>query len=567
MDAPQVINKVPGRHVDRTRRRGRATGPFTEVAARGWVTVLLTVVLLAVAPTPPADANPRQPDSVVAEVDRFLAAQLKGSAIPGAAVAVIRGDRVLMARGYGHDSTGAAMTGDSLFRIASLSKSFTALAVQQLVEAGLLHLDDPVQDHLPEFQLADPRAHQITVRQLLDHTSGLTDAVVPELSRPQPRTTAEATASLRSARLASTPGTSWSYHNPNYQVAARLVEVVSGQPFDQYLRRHIFQPAQMASATSTMTDRQPVPGLAGGHVNAYGHAVPAPGMGSFLVGEGDIVSSAADMARWLIVHTNDGQAPDDTRVVSERGLQVLHTPSAPGTGYALGWATHGPPGAVTRLEHSGNLLNFTSQAAVWPASGYGVVLLFNAGSPMMLNQIAITHGLFDLIEGTAPPSDWSRLTATMDTVLAAATLGALTLGGCGVARAGRRAQRRRGTPVRTALGLLPAMAVLSAGAVFPRLAEAWIGRDVTWKAAAYGWPAFVVFVLAALLAAAATLLARAWQWRRTGDGDPLPDQPAEHIATGPTGGHSAQPAAVGNRPLARSTALTQQPKQRTRRPS
>jgi CubicO group peptidase (beta-lactamase class C family) len=203
MDAPQVIDKVPGRHVDRTRRRGRATRPFTGVAARGWVTVLLTVVLLAVAPTPPADANPRQPDTVVTEVDRFLGAQLKGSAVPGATVAVIRGDRVLMARGYGHDSTGAAVTGDSLFRIASLSKSFTALAVQQLVDAGLLHLDEPVQDHLPEFQLADPRAGQITVRQLLDHTSGLTDAVVPELTRPQPRTTAEATANLRSARLAS----------------------------------------------------------------------------------------------------------------------------------------------------------------------------------------------------------------------------------------------------------------------------------------------------------------------------------------------------------------------------
>src|SRR3954454_10256418 len=120
-----------------------------------------------------------------------------------------------MARGYGHDSTVASVTGDSLFRIASLSKAFTALAVMQLVDAGLLHLDDPVQQHLPEFQMEDPRAEQITVRELLDHTSGITDAVVPELSRPQPSTPKEATTSLRSARLASTPGTAWSYANPN----------------------------------------------------------------------------------------------------------------------------------------------------------------------------------------------------------------------------------------------------------------------------------------------------------------------------------------------------------------
>ena len=266
---------------------------------------------------------------MAAEIDRFLSAEMKDSAIPGAAVAVTRGDRVLMVRGYGHDSTGEAVTGDSLFRIASLSKSFTALAVMQLVDAGLLHLDDPVQDHLPEFQLADPRADQITVRQLLDHTSGLTDAVVPELSRTQPRTPTEATTSLRSARLASTPGTSWSYHNPNYQVAARLVEVLSGEPFDRYLRRHILEPAGMASSTSTATDDEPVPGLTEGHVTAYGHAIPAPGLGSFTVGDGGIVSSAADMARWLIVHANGGQAADGTRLVSGQGMRLLHTPSAP----------------------------------------------------------------------------------------------------------------------------------------------------------------------------------------------------------------------------------------------
>ena len=264
---------------------------------------------------------------------------------------------------------------------------------------------------------------------------------------------------------------------------------------------------------------------------AYGHAIPAPGLGSFSVGDGGVVSSAADMARWLIVHANSGQAADGTRIVSRRGLRVLHTPSAPHVGYALGWATHGPTGAPTRLDHSGSLLTFTSEEALWPASGYGVVLLFNAGSPMMLDQTAIVHGVFDIIEGT-PPSSGPRLAATLDTVLAAVTLGALTLGACGVVRAGRWARRRRGAPLLAALGLLPAVTVLGAGAAFPRLAEAWIERDVTWRAAAYGWPALVVFVLAGLLAAAATLFARAWQWWRTAGADPDVDQPAEDIATG-----------------------------------
>jgi hypothetical protein len=245
-------------------------------------------------------------------------------------------------------------------------------------------------------------------------------------------------------------------------------------------------------------------------------------MGTFSVGDGGIASSAADMARWLIVHADGGQAANGTRLVSAEGMRLLHTPSAPQVGYALGWATHGPSDAPTRLDHSGSLFTFTSEEALWPHSGYGVVLLFNAGSPMMLDQTAIVHGVFDIVEGHAPPSSGPHLATRLDTGLAALTLTALVLGGFGVARAGRWARRHRGAPLRTVLNLLPAVTVVGAGVAFPRLAEAWIGRDVTWWAAAYEWPAFLVLVLAALLAAAATLLARAWQWWRPTGASPDP---------------------------------------------
>jgi hypothetical protein len=166
------------------------------------------------------------------------------------------------------------------------------------------------------------------------------------------------------------------------------------------------------------------------------------------------------------------------------------------------------------VEHSGSLFTFTSEEALWPVSGYGVVLLFNAGSPMMLDQIAIVHGVFDIVEGTTPPVRGPRLAVQLDTVLALLTLAALALGICGVVRAGRWARPRRSTPLLAALGQLPPVLVIVAGAAFPRLAEAWIGRDVTWQAAAYEWPALVVFVCAALVAAGGTLFARSWRWWR-----------------------------------------------------
>jgi CubicO group peptidase (beta-lactamase class C family) len=398
---------------------------------------------------------------MVATIDRFMAARVRSSPIPGAAIAVTRGDEVLLVRGYGHDSTGAPVTGNSLFRIASLSKSFTALAVMQLVDAGLLDLEDPVRTHLPEFQLADPRADRITVRQLLDHTSGLTDAVVPELSRSQPDTPTEATTSLRSARLATSPGTAYSYSNPNYQVAARLIEVVSGEPFDTYMRRHVYGPAGMTSTSATVTADEPVPGLAKGHVVAYGRAVPTPGLSTFIVGEGDVVSSAADMARWLIVHANRGRTAEGARLVSPGSLQTLHRPSAPGGGYALGWDTHGPIPAPTRVEHSGSLLNFSSQQALWPKSGYGVVLLFNSGSAFLLDQLPIVHGVFDIVDGREPPSGGTPLALRLDAALALLTVTALTLGARGAVLAGRWASRWSGSPWRAALGLLPSLLTLA----------------------------------------------------------------------------------------------------------
>jgi hypothetical protein len=161
------------------------------------------------------------------------------------------------------------------------------------------------------------------------------------------------------------------------------------------------------------------------------------------------------------------------------------------------------------------------------------VLLFNAGSPMMLDQIAIVHGVFDIVEGTTPPARGPRSAVRLDTALALLTLTALALGASGVVRArrwaGRWAQRRRCARLRAALGLLPSVLVIVAGAAFPRLAQAWIGRDVTWRAAAYEWPALVVFVSAAVVAAAGTLVARSWRWCRVH----RPARPTKPSATRP----------------------------------
>ena len=488
-----------------SRRRSLATSLALTAAA-----VLLTPAAATANETTTTDSGGGVD---VAAVDRFLTTQLEAASIPGAAVAITHGNRVIHVAGFGHDSTGAPVTADTPFRIASLSKSFTALAVLQLVDEGRVSLDDRVIAHLPDFRLADPRGASITVRQLLDQTSGMADSVTQDSDR-QPATLADAVAGLRNNGLAAAPGAQWNYHNPNYQVAARLVEVVSGQPFDSYLRTHVFEPTGMTSSRTVDTDDQPVPGLADGHIVAYGHAFPLSGPHTFDGGDGGVVSTAADMANWLVVQTN-GSAPDGTRIISGRSLTQMQTPSSNAAhGYALGWDTEGPADAPTRIEHTGNLLTYTAYQAVMPDTGYGVAILLNSGSGLMLDETGIFYGVRDIVEGTgltpSGPANTTYSATTLDTVLAILTLGLLLLGVRGVLRARRWVSRHGHSRTRVVLRTIPHLAVLVVVALFPRLAGQLVGgRTVTWETAAYGWAALTVLVLTTLVATVATLTARA----------------------------------------------------------
>ena len=265
----------------------------------------------------------------------------------------------------------------------------------------------------------------------------------------------------------------------------------------------------------TYTDDEPVAGLADGHVIAYGHPIPLPAPATFDAGAGGVISTAADMAHWLVVQTNGGRTADGTSLVSERSMTEMQTPRTPG-GYALGWDTDGPAAAPTRLEHSGNLFTFSAYHAVLPQSDYGVALLFNSGSPFLRDQTAIFRGVLHLVEGTDRTPSRPRLTtAALDALLGCLTVLVLALGARNGLASRRWATRHARSRVRVVMDLLPPIAVLAVVAAIPDIAGHLIGgRDVSWVAAAYGWPALVVLVAAALIAAATTLIARSWQLSR-----------------------------------------------------
>src|SRR5713101_6666962 len=172
-------------------------------------------------------------DDTIARVDAFVESQMRDAGIPGVALAIVEGDRAVHLRGFGvADRSGRRVTPQTPFPIASLSKTFTALAVMQLVEAGQLALDAPVRRYIPWFDVGhDPAAAVITVRELLMQRSGIAgDGDVPAYNDPD-RGPAALESNVRQfatrERLLTPPGTSFNYCDANYDALGLLIEVVS----------------------------------------------------------------------------------------------------------------------------------------------------------------------------------------------------------------------------------------------------------------------------------------------------------------------------------------------------
>jgi len=259
------------------------------------------------------------------EIDAYVERQIDRLKIPGAALAIVEGDEIAHLRGFGQARPGGdAPTPRTPFIIGSLTKSFTALAVMQLVEDGKVELDAPVQRYLPWFRVADPRAFaQITVRHLLNQTSGL-----PQLSGLRPLVDFDDSpgASERQARALSTlvlsrpVGSAWEYSNMNYNLLGLIVEVASGESYEAYVQEHIFAPLQMTHSYTSQAEAREN-GMTVGH--RYWFAIPfaEPNLlmprGSLAGGE--LISSSEDMARYLIAHLNERRY-DSTQILSAAGM-------------------------------------------------------------------------------------------------------------------------------------------------------------------------------------------------------------------------------------------------------
>ena len=300
-------------------------------------------------------------------LDSVITKQMEKHGLPGVALAVFENGEITYLKGYGTAGNGQRMTAQTQMFIGSQSKSFTALAIAQLADQGKIDLYSPVQKYIPWFRVADDTASQnITIDQLLHHTSGLSDSGLTGLL-PNDTSLEQAVRSLSTARLTAPVGSTHQYFNLGYSILTYVVEEVSGQSYPDYVQEKIMTPLGMTSSTAKP---EFAANLAQGYSRLFGFAIPMrQPVPAYAVGQGFIVSTAEDLARYALAF----EVKDQDLLSAQMMKKVL----TPGIGsYGMGWhiADNG-----TKIFHGGANETFRTEVNLYPLRNRGFVLLTNEG--------------------------------------------------------------------------------------------------------------------------------------------------------------------------------------------
>lgn len=302
-------------------------------------------------------------DELAARMDAYLAANFPRAGAPGLAVAVVDAGGVRYLRTFG-DCPDA----DAPFVVGSLSKSFTAVAVMQLVEQGAVDLDAPASRYAPGYDVPD----EVTVRSLLNQTSGFGAY--------------DSLAEAADGELGETFG-AFSYANANYDLLGRVVEGASGEDYACYLDEHVLEPLGMASTTADPARAEAL-GMVPGHRDWFGLPVAdgfrhAQGDGAWGgPASGYVASSVRDMASYLRMYLNGGMGGDGARVLSADSVRRMFLDRVPDpegdTYYGMGWTSFSWDDGELVLSHDGQVENYTASMCLLPERGIGIVALSDA---------------------------------------------------------------------------------------------------------------------------------------------------------------------------------------------
>jgi CubicO group peptidase (beta-lactamase class C family) len=340
------------------------------------------------------------------QVDAAADQALKATGVPSASVAVVVDNKVVYLHAYGDARVEPKLAAapEMRYSIGSISKQFCSTAVLMLAEQGKLSLDDKVAKYIPDLT----RANEVTIRELLSHTSGYQDYwpqdyVMPEML--QPTTAKHILDKWARIPLDFDPGTKWQYSNTNYVIAGMIVEKVSGMKFLDFLSKNIFTPLQMKSVMNIDEEHLTQTDATGYTRYALGPPRVAPKEGKgWLFAAGELAMPASDLAKWDIAMIEqkllkpESYRQQQTEVLLKNGLA---------TGYGLGidvGKNQDPAHAHRALNHGGEVSGFTSENVVFPDDRAAIVVLTNQDAAGAAGQIAdsIATALFPPLQEAAP---------------------------------------------------------------------------------------------------------------------------------------------------------------------
>lgn len=357
-------------------------------------------------------SSPAIDPMLASRIDADAEAILQRTGTPGATIAIYRNGTPLYVHAYGlaDRERKTPATSATHYEIGSITKQFTAAAILQLREAGKLDIDAKLATYLPDA----PHASEVTLTQLLSHTSGLPDYLDgPDVEAwaVKPATFGQIMARIQGKPLDFPPGSRWSYSNTGYVLLGRVIEVVSHESYEHYVKAHLLAAAGM-NQTTTVAEEAHVPGMAKGYRHADGKLEPAPIIHDTVGGAaGNLVSTVADLEHWNVALRNG-------KIVRPADYALMATPAAGSTDYGLGLFVD-TLDEQPRIGHTGGSFGFTTSNQYFPKQGIQVIAFTNIGDNPEPGQMLVTatfEALYPDIAAAARKPASGENAATTDAV-------------------------------------------------------------------------------------------------------------------------------------------------------
>lgn len=323
------------------------------------------------------------------KIDNIVMSVLNEAKVPGVSVSVVSGDQILFEKGYGVESLQSRkpMTENSFSAIGSVTKSFTTLAILQQAQKGKINLDDPVIKYIPEFKTLDEeRSKNITVRMLLNNSSGLPHNIDFNIFSKNDESTdyMEAIKKNKTVKLLFDPGSAYAYSNEGFVIAGRILEIVTGIPYTQYIEQNILKPLAM-DKTTTDIEKIKQEDVLYGHLGGVNSFIPAEKSysGQMLPAGSETRSSAHEMAHYMQMLINKGKYQNRQLISNDLFEQTINTGVVPFSlygeemKYGYGWMHDESAGL---LLHGGNTLSMSSMVVLDTKKKIGVTVLYNVTS-------------------------------------------------------------------------------------------------------------------------------------------------------------------------------------------